>query len=308
MHELIDTGCGDESWSSLPSPINRQGESQLVDSKVKIIDKRYNKVAFTGFSVLDEMFRCSIPPARVLEFVGKHDDRITQILHYIACANALKQLNVVIIDANGSISSRYLYQIIKSLLEVESSNNFDPIDMRRCIENILGRIKIVRMHNPWQLIQYLSSSGNENLSRESEVLLINNLHALFTPYYAHTTTVVSCVDSIISTIGILFKSLNTQGVLVIVSSILVPDKPSNSYNWSVGFKSLNRLLPDYLLNDIFDITIVVSSKEADSVSGSLYDKALSVVTTSLINCTVYNRAPYHNSQPFEASIHLTQYL
>ena len=308
MHWFIDPGCGDESWSTLPSPINRQGESQLVDSKVKIIDKRYNKVAFTGFNVLDEMFRCSLPPARVLEFVGKHDDRITQILHYIACVNALKQLNVVIVDAYGGISSRYLYQIIKSLLEAESSNNLDPIDMRRCIENVLGRIQILRMHSPWQLIQYLSTFDNKNLSQNCELLLINNLHALFTPYYPHTTTIVSCVDSIISTIGMLLKSLNTKGVLVIVSSILVPDKSSNSYNVSIGFKSLNRLLPDYLLNDIFDITIVVSSKETDSVSGSLYDKTLSVVTNSVIKCTVYNRAPYHNSQPFEASLHLTQYL
>jgi hypothetical protein len=307
MEELFDIGSAATSWSSLSSPITRRGESELVDSKVKIIDKRYNKVAFTGFTLLDEMFRCSLPPARVLEFVGKHDDRITQILHHIACVNALKQFNVVIVDVNGSISSRYLYQIIKSLLEVESTINLDPMDMRRYIENVLGRIQILRMNNPWQLIQYLSNLGDKNLP-DCDIFLINNLHLLLTPYYPHANNVGNCVDSIISTIGMLLKSLNTIGILVIVSSVLAADKLSNTSNLGIGVKSLNRLLPDYLLNDIFDITIIVSSKDADSISGSLNDKSLLVVTTSVIQCTIYNRAPYHNSQPFEASLHLTQYF
>jgi len=306
MNGMVGAASG-ESWSSLPSPINRRDESQLVDSKVKIIDKRYNKVVLTGFSALDEMFRCSLPPARSVEFVGKHDDRMTQILHYIASTNALKEFNLVIVDTNGGVSSRYLYQIMKSLLEHEITKSLDPMDIRRCIENALARIKILRISNPWQLIQCLSNVGDEKLP-DCDIFLINNFHLLFTPYYPHPSSGGNYVDSVISTVGMLLKSLNTRGVLVIVSSVLASDKTSNSSSLGIGVKPLHRLLPDYLLNDIFDVTVIVSSKESDSITERIYDRDLSVLTTSLIQCTIYNRAPYHNSQPFEASLHLMQYF
>ena len=240
----------------------------------------------SGISLIDGMlFERGYPMGHVINIIGDINAGKTQSVLVTAACNAIQGQIVLLIDLTNGMDMRgRLESIIKFYLRILSGNNNPKEDFKAAIGDALNRITIMKVFNPWDLLDMLTKVNTE-IENSYDIIIVDCLSTVFLPYMntSKGTELSSygqpnqnpknisndnvSIDSLISSTLIMLRSFCNNNSTVIITNNSINDKHTSRTNQL-------RDIPDYLFNDMVDFIFTLEKNDIGNVVNLIHVKCI----------------------------------
>ena len=284
---FLSSSLSSSSSSSLPLsslPLSSLSWKDLPSCLPKSNDVIYRS---SGICLIDAMlFGRGYPMGHVINIIGDINAGKTQLVLVTAAYNAIQGQRILLIDVSNGLDFRGRLEIITKmyLKMLTGNNNLKDDELKNAINDVLNRISVIKVFNPWDLLDVLTKLNTE-MDNTYDIIVVDCLSSIFIPYMntskgselssygqpnQNSKTISNdniSIDSLIATTLIMLRGFCNNDSTVIITNNSINDKHTSRTNQL-------RDIPDYLFNDMVDFIITLEKNDISDIVNLIHVKCI----------------------------------
>jgi RecA/RadA recombinase len=232
------------------------------------------------------LFGRGYPMGHVINIIGDINAGKTQLVLVTAAYNAIQGQRILLIDVSNGLDFRGRLEIITKmyLKMLTGNNNLKDDELKNAINDVLNRISVIKVFNPWDLLDVLTKLNTE-MDNTYDIIVVDCLSSIFIPYMntskgselssygqpnQNSKTISNdniSIDSLIATTLIMLRGFCNNDSTVIITNNSINDKHTSRTNQL-------RDIPDYLFNDMVDFIITLEKNDISDIINLIHIKCI----------------------------------